>query len=128
MGDLRNKAKKEAQDAAVSDAHDRRRHGFTAFHFDFNPKLTRRNLTLGEAIRHLMRVTGTRISFWRCPIRGLAIQYKKLPTTSYSHDNGETYMVLHFCDLADKAEAKRVLVLDMLLSGIEMYRGWPNIL
>jgi len=73
-----------------------------------------------------MRVTGTRISFWRCPIRGLAIQYRKLPRTSMAYDHGETYMVMRFCDLADNAEAKRVLVLDMLLSGIELYCGWPN--
>jgi hypothetical protein len=73
-----------------------------------------------------MRVTGTKISFWRCPIRGLAIQYKKRPRTSYSYDSGESYMVLHFCDMADNAEAKRVLVLDMLVNGIELHRDWPN--
>jgi hypothetical protein len=74
MGDLRNKARKEAQEHAIRETEDRRRNGFTVFHFDFNPKLTRRNTTLGEAIWYLMRVTGTRITFWRCPIRGLAIR------------------------------------------------------
>ena len=96
MGHLPNKAKREAEHQAIQDTEDRRKKGFTVFHFDFNPKLTRRNLTLGEAIRHLMRVTGTRISFWRCPIRGLAIQYRKLPRTSMAYDHGASYMVLHF--------------------------------
>jgi hypothetical protein len=35
-------------------------------------------------------------------------------------------MLLHFSDLADETEAKRVLVLDTLLTGIELYRGLPN--
>jgi hypothetical protein len=107
LGDVRNKAKKLAQDQGVRDAEDRRQHGFTAFYFDFNPKLTRRGLSLGEAIRHLMRVTGTRISFWRCPVRGLAIQYRKLPVTKLAYDHGETYMVLNFSNLLDETEAKK---------------------
>ena len=51
MGDLRNKARKEAETDAIQQTAELRRNGFTVFHFDFNPKLTRRNLTLGEAIR-----------------------------------------------------------------------------
>ena len=81
MGDLRNKARKWAEEDRRQDIADRQSNGFTVFHFDYNPSLTRRDLKLGEAIRYLMRVTGTRISFWRCPVRGLAVQYRKLPTT-----------------------------------------------
>ena len=125
MGDLRNNAQK-AEAEAVRRAEELRQNGFTVFHFDYDPKLTRRNMTLGQAIRHLMRVTGTRISWWRCPVRGLAITYRKLPTTSFAYDKGETYMVTHFSDLADEVEAKKVLALDMLLTGVELYRGLPN--
>jgi hypothetical protein len=125
LGDLRNKAKKLATEDARREADDRRRNGFTVFHFDFNPKLTR-NLTLGEAIRYLMRETGTRVSFWRCPMRGLAVEYKKLPTTKFAYDHGEVYRSLHFSKLADKTEAKKVLALDLVLDGIELYRGLPN--
>lgn len=35
-------------------------------------------------------------------------------------------MVLNFSDLADKTDAKRALVIDMLLRGVELYRGLPN--
>ena len=103
-----------------------RSNGFTVFHFDFNPKLTRRNLTLGEAVRCLQRATGTRIGWWRCPMRGLAIQYRKLPTTSYSYDQGESYRILVFSALTDVVEAKKALALDLLLQGIELYRALPN--
>lgn len=126
MGDLRNKAKKWAEEDRHRDIEDRRRNGFTVFHFDFNPKLTCRDLKLGEAIRYLMRVTGTRVSFWRCPVRGLAVQYRKLPHTRYAYDHGESYMFLHFSDLDDVTAAKKALVLDVLLRGIELYRGLPN--
>ena len=126
MGDLRNKAKKLATEAARHEAEDRRPDGSTVFHSDFNPKLIRRNLTLGEAVRHLMRVTGTRVSFWRCPMRGLAVEYKKLPTTKFAYDHGEVYRSLHFSNLADEVEAKKVLALDLVLDGIELYRGLPN--
>lgn len=126
MGDLRNKAKKWAEEDRRNDIEDRRRNGFTVFHFDFNPKLTRRDLKLGEAIRYLMRVTGTRVSFWRCPVRGLAVQYRKLPTTPYAYAHGDTYMFLRFSDVEDATAAKKALVLDMVLRGIELYRGLPN--
>jgi hypothetical protein len=126
LGDLRNKAKKLDEVAARDEAEDRRANGFTVFHFDLNPKLTRRDLKLGEAIRHLLRVTGTRMSFWRCPVRGLAVQFRKPPASSYSYDRGESWMLLHFSDAEDEAEAKRALVLDTLLTGIELYRGLPN--
>jgi hypothetical protein len=126
MGDLRNKARKDAQTAAIEDDQRRRSDGWTVFHFDFNPKLTCRDLTLGEAIRLLMRLTGTRISFWRCPVRGLAIKYKVLPRTSMAHDHGETYMMLHFSDDADEVVAKKALVQDMLLLGMQLYRALPN--
>ncbi len=35
-------------------------------------------------------------------------------------------MILNFSNLADKTDAKRALVIDMLLRGIELYRGLPN--
>ncbi|MBA2589712.1 MAG: hypothetical protein H0U98_13935 [Alphaproteobacteria bacterium] len=127
MGDLRNKARKEAEKAAI-DAYHRRRgpEGWTVFHFDLKPNLTRRNLFIGEAIRHLTRVTSTRISFWRCPLRGLAIQYRELPLTSKAYDRGEHWKLLHFSDLENVSEAKRVLVMDLLLKGIRLYRALPN--
>jgi hypothetical protein len=126
MGHLPNKAKRLAEVGARADADERQQCGFTVFHFDFKPNLIRRDLTLGEAIRHLLRVTSSRMSFWRCPVRGLAVQIKRLPRTSYSHDHGESFMMLHFCDLEDEVAAKKILVLDMLLTGIDLYRGLPN--
>ena len=74
--------KQKAKDAAHNDADARRQHGFTVFLFEFKPNLTRRDTTLGEAIRYLLRVRGSRMSFWRCPIRGLAVRIKRLPTTA----------------------------------------------
>ncbi len=128
MGHAPNNARKVAEASARQEAENRRQHGYTVFHFDFNPKLTRHDLTLGEAIRYLMRVTGTRISFWRCPVRGLAVQYRELPKTTLLYDKGETWRILHFTRIEDIAEAKKVLVLDMLLQGIALYRGLPNAL
>lgn len=126
MGDLRNKAKKLADDAKREDRERRRREGWTVFHFDLKPNLTQRDLTIGEAIRHLLRVTGHKVGFWRCPVRGLAIQYKRLPTTRLAYDYGETWIVLHFSRQEDLAAAKRELVIDMLLQGINLYRALPN--
>jgi len=127
VGDLRNKAKKDAQQAAVDDYHRRRgAEGWTVFHFDLKPSLTRRYMFIGEAIRHLMRVTGTRISFWRCPVRGLAIENRELPRTTMAYDKGLTWKMLHFTQVEDLTEAKRVLVMDMLLQGIGLYRALPN--
>jgi hypothetical protein len=126
VGHLPNKARKLEEEQRRKEAEDRLQHGWTIFHFDFKPSLTRRNMTTGEAVRHLMRVTGTRISFWRCPIRGLAIQYRQLPRTPFSYDQGGTWKMTVFSDLEDKTEAKRALVIDMLLRGIELYRGLPN--
>jgi hypothetical protein len=77
-------------------------------------------------IRHLMRVTGTRISFWRCPVRGLAIEYRELPRTNMAHDHGISWKVLHFTQVEGITEAKLVLVIDMLLQGIGLYRALPN--
>ena len=80
----------------------------------------------GEVAAMEDRVTGHRIGFWRCPHRGLAIQYKRLPITTMAYDQGETWMVLHFSRLEDEAAAKRELVIDMLLNGINLYRALPN--
>lgn len=126
MGDLRNKAKKLEADAAHTDRWKREREGWTVFHFDLKPQLTVRNLYIGEAIRHLQRVTATRISFWRCPVRGLAIQYKELPTSHYLGHYGETWTMLRFSQEEDVVAAKRELVEDMLLQGIKLYRALPN--
>lgn len=127
MGDLRNKIRKEEDEARLKAARERAGpNGWTVFYFNFDPKLTRRDMDLGQAIRHLCKVTACKISFRRCPVRGLAINYKMLPRTSYSHDHGEQYMMMHFSDLADELEAKKVLVVDMLLRGVEHYRALPN--
>jgi hypothetical protein len=126
LGDPRNKLRRQVDGSTRADTATRRRDGFVVFHFDFKPSLTQRDLTLGEAIRHLLRVTGSSMTFWRCPVRGLAVRIKKLPTTSYAYDGGESWMMLHFSDLEDEVAAKKVLVLDLLLSGIELYRGLPN--
>lgn len=127
MGDFRNKARKDAQQAQIEDYHRRQGpEGWTVFHFDLKPSLTRRNMFIGEAIRHLMRVTGTRMTFWRCQVRGLAVQYRELPRTSKAYDHGMTWKMLHFTQVEDVTEAKRVLVMDMLLQGIALYRALPN--
>lgn len=126
VGDLRNKAAKDARQAVIDDRNDRAQNGFTVFHFDLNPKLTRRDLSVGEALRHMMRVTGTKISTWRCPIRGLALEYHELPRTRMAHDHGTRYQILRFSTLEDEREAKRELAVDMLLQGIGLYRGFPN--
>jgi hypothetical protein len=126
MGDLRNKAKKLEAEQSTKDAQDRRENGWTVFYFNFDPRLTRRNLSLGEAIRYLCRVTGRRISWWRCEFRGLAIKYHELPRTKYAYDSGQQYMSLVFSNLEDQVEAKKLLVQDALLTGIEHYRGLPN--
>jgi hypothetical protein len=126
MGDARNKAKKLAEEQAIRDAERCRREGWTIFYFDFDPKRTRRNLSPGHALRYLLKVTQTRVSWWRCPIRGWAIQYHKLPVTTKMYDSGETYRMLHFSNLENEIEAKKILGEDLLLSGIELYRGLPN--
>lgn len=126
MGDLRNAAKKEADLQAIRDRERLRREGWTIFHFDLNPKLTRENLSPGAALRHLLKITQHDIALWRCPVRGFAVEYKKLPTTTKTWDHGETYRVMHFSRLEDEREAKNELAEDMLLFGIENYRGLPN--
>lgn len=126
MGDLRNKAKKLEEERARQDANDREKNGWTVFYFNFDPRHTRRNMTVGEAIRYLLRRTGTRISWWRCDVRGLAIQYHRKPQSSYLYDKGETYTSLVFSPLDDEVAAKKELAIDMLLRGLDHYRGLPN--
>jgi hypothetical protein len=126
MGDLRNKARKEERADVVAQQQRRRDDGWTVFHFDLNPKFTRRNLFVGEAIRELMRRTHTRIAFWRCPVRGLAVQYQVLPTSSYIWDRGASYRIMDFSTLADEMAAKKQLVENMLLKGIDYHRALPN--
>jgi hypothetical protein len=126
MGDLRNKAKKDAEREAIRDRERRVQEGWTIFYFDFNPKLTRRNLSPGEAVRYLERMTNTKTSLWRCPVRGLAVQFEKHSTTSTGEPRMEIYRSLHFSKLENEREAKMALCEDLLLLGIEMYRGLPN--
>lgn len=126
MGDLRNKARKQAEDAQIEDRRDRHAHGWTVFHFDLKPSLTRSNMRVGEAVRHLMRVTGTKFNTWRCPVRGLALEYWELPRTRMVHDNGVRYRWLHFSTLADERAARQELAVDMLLCGVGLYRAFPN--
>jgi hypothetical protein len=126
MGDLRNKARKDAQRAEIEDGHRRQSEGWTVFPFDVKPSLTHRNLWLGEAARQLLKVTGTRISWRRCLVRGLTIDYRQLPRTAMVYDQGERWTRLHFSQIQDESEAKKALVTDMLLQGIENYRALPN--
>jgi hypothetical protein len=126
LGDIRNKTRKMEEEQRRKDANDREETGWTVFYFNFDPKLTRRNMTVGEAIRHLLRITSTRLAWWRCPVRGLSIQYRRLPQTTYKWDSGETYRALVFSKNEDEVAAKRELVTEMLLTGIDLYRALPN--
>jgi len=115
LGDYRNKARKLEQEARIKDAEDRRRNGWWIFRYDMDPRFTRGELSLGEAIRYLCRLSGRRISWWRCAVRGLSIEFKILPTTNKAYDKGETYRSLSFSSHADEIEAKKALVVDTLL-------------
>jgi len=126
LADLRNKRKKEEQESRIKDAEERRKNGWCIFRYDFDLRFTRTELSLGEAIRYLCKVTGRRISWWRCPVRGLSIEYKILPTTNKAHDHGETYRSLSFSDHANEIEAKKQLVVDTLLRGMGDFRGLPR--
>jgi hypothetical protein len=99
--------------------------GYTVFRFDLAPKFTRFDLSLGDAFRYLKKCTGFRVTFWRCPVRGLGVRLHSPPNPK-QHDGGFTCTVLHFATQADEAEAKRELVLDVLLFGIDLFRGLPN--
>lgn len=95
VGDLRNVAKKEALKEADRDRERRLREGWTIFHFDFDPRLTRRNLSPGDALRHLLKVTHTKIYWWRCPVRGWALQYQKLPNALIPKVSSESRTYVH---------------------------------
>jgi len=99
--------------------------GFTVFRFDLAPAFTRRHLSLGDAFRYLKKCTRFNVTFWRCPVRGLGVKLHS-PPEPRTHDSGFTCTVLHFSALPDEAEAKRQLVLDVLLYGIDLFRGLPN--
>lgn len=124
MPDLRNKARKQEETARIEDYHNRRSHGWTVFHFNLNPSATYRHLWPGEAARLLLKLTGHRLSYWRCPSRGLAIKYRRLPTGP--HDKARTSTRPVFSTIADPVEAKKELVIDMLYRGLELYRALPN--
>jgi hypothetical protein len=126
MANLQQKAAKEAEHDAGMRKANLRATGYTVFRFDFAPKFTRRDLSLGDAIRELKRLTGYKIGFWRCPVRGMAVRYQSPPTTSYSYDKGTTSVTLRFSTAEEETEAKRELLLDALLLGIDLYRGLPN--
>lgn len=126
MVNLQQKGEKEAARAAERRAVDLRANGYTVFRYDFAPRFTRRNLSLGDAVRELQRLSGYKISFWRCPVRGLALKYKSPPTSSYLHDKGDSWVMLHFSNSPDETTAKHDLVLDALLRGMEDFRGLPN--
>jgi len=126
MVNLQQKGAKEAAHEAARRAADLRERGYTVFRFDFAPKFTRRNLGLGDAFRELKRLTGYKVVFWRCPVRGLAVRYHSPPTTTYIHDKGDSWLLLDFSTNTDEEEAKRELVLNVLLVGIGLFRGLPN--
>jgi hypothetical protein len=99
--------------------------GYTVFRFDLAPKFTRFDLSLGDAFRYLKKCTGFRVTFWRCPVRGLAVRLHSSPNKKL-HDGGFSGARLYFSTHADETEAKRELVLDVLLFGIDLFRGLPN--
>lgn len=115
-----------AEEADREERRKRQREGWTVFHFDLNPMLTHRELYLGEAARCLLHVTGHRLKFWRCPMRGLSIEYTRLPATTKAWDHGETYRMTTFSRAEDEETAKRALIEDLLLQGINLYRALPN--
>jgi hypothetical protein len=53
MANLQSKAKKEAAHDAQKHKANLRATGFTVFRFDFAPKFTRHDLSLGDVIREL---------------------------------------------------------------------------
>ena len=126
MGNLQQKGAKEPAYEAARHAADLRERGYTVFRFDFAPKFIRRNLSLGDAFRELKRLTGYKVAFWRCPVRGMAVRYHSPPTTTHIHDKGDSWILLDFSTKADEAEAKRELVLNVVLVGIGLFRGLPN--
>ena len=126
MGDLRNKARRWAEEDARADKERRKRLGWTLFHFDFKPNLTRRDLMVGEAIRYLLRSTGSRMFFRMCQVRGMYVEIKRLPTTGKSYDHGYSYVVLNYSTRENVVDAKKELAIDTLLNGIDLFRGLPN--
>lgn len=56
----------------------------------------------------------------------MAVKYQSPPTTSYIHDKGDSWTLLHFSTSEDETTAKRDLVLNVLLIGIGLFRGLPN--
>lgn len=54
------------------------------------------------------------------------VEIKRLPTTRMAHDHGYTYMTLHFSTQESVTDAKRELVIDTLINGVDLYRGLPN--
>lgn len=126
MGDLRNKRRKIEEAEALQLSRDRDKLGWTVFHFDLNPKLMWHRLLLNEACNQLMRATRTRMAFWRCPVRGLALKYRHLPKDPLGYDIGPEIKLLHFSQLDDDAMAKAELKRDILIHGIGNYRGLPG--
>lgn len=124
MGDFRNKLRKLEREAAIADRENRLRKGWTVFHHDFRPEQTYRNLRLDEAARHIQRLTGTPIAFWRCPSRGLSVEYRPLPPACGG--KAKAYRMPRFSRLANEEDAKRELAEDMVMNGIALYRGLPN--
>lgn len=126
MVNLQAKGKKEpAYTAQVHAAH-MRATGYTVFRFDLAPKFTKANFSLGDACRELMRLSGYKVTFWRCEVRGLAVHIRTAPTSTYLHDQGESWKVLHFSTNEDEEAAKRELILDLILDGMADYRALPN--
>jgi hypothetical protein len=71
-------------------------------------------------------MTGVKVGFWKCPVRGLAVQFQSPPQTTYVYDQGTISRLMHFSRLEDETQAKRDLILDVVLGGIDLYRGLPN--
>jgi hypothetical protein len=126
MVNLQAKGRKDAERTASAESAELKANGYTVFHFDFRPQQTFRNLSLGDAFRKLKKLTGYKVTFWRCPVRGLAVKIHFPPATTLVHDKGETWSLLAFSTKENEAEAKRDLVLELLLSGMNQYRALPN--
>jgi hypothetical protein len=71
-------------------------------------------------------MTGWKVGFWRCPVRGLGIEFNQPPQTQMRHDAWQRSTLLAFSPHDDELAAKKDLVLNVVLSGIEEFRGLPN--
>lgn len=99
---------------------------WTIFYYDLRPAGTRRHMTVGDALRHLKNITRWKIYFSRCEVRGLYPTFKEPSRTGKGWDAGDTSQLMAFSAKEDIREAKLDLVEEILLGGMEYYRGLPD--